>query len=284
MNDLILDDKDVILKLAFVIDDLYKSIFPKQISSTNSGRKPTLKTSELITISVIFSISNSNAFKSFYRIFKLTSMFPRMPEYSRLLRNVKAVSHETGIMLKVLMEMTKGSLSEAEVKLLDSTPLPVCGIKREFSYRTSDNTSKGKSSIGWFYGFKLHIVTNSKGNLLNLEISTGSMSDKNHELVLSVLKGLSGIVLADTGYLSGPLTEKLRQEKIIFITGVRKNMKKLITETQHKTLKMRQTIETTLSCIKHRLGCCSSLPRSDLGYIFRYITAAFTFVLISMFF
>jgi len=275
----ILQQVDFFITLFCVIDDLYKKIAPYLLKkTTNVGRKVKLSTPELITIGIIFMLTDCNTFKGFYRIFRLTNMFSELPEYSRLLRNIKEATGITVVMLKVLITMNRAR-SEGKIKVIDSMPLVVCKNKRIFDYKVTEYANRGKSSMGWFYGFKLHAVVSEDGSLLNLRITPGNISDKNHELVLKLFKGLTGLAVGDGGYLSKKLRNKLIDKGILFITGLKRTMKKLMTKTQHKLLKLRQIIETVFGNIKYRTGCESSLPRSLTGYMWRYINAVFLYSL-----
>lgn len=279
-------DSDLILKLFVIVDDLYKHLITHRLlrSKSKAGRKSKLSTPELITIAVIFSLTKGDSFKNFYRIFKLSNLFPNVPEYSRLLRSVKAATPVTTVMLQILCNLAKAN-SQNLIKVIDSTPLSTINTKRTFHYHSNVSSKCGKSSRGYFYGFKTHIVVNERGHLLSIKITPGNTSDKNHRVVLSLLKGLRGLVLGDSGYLSKELKEKVWKElKVYLFTGVNKTMKKIVSETTRKLMKLRQVVETVFSQIKYRKSCASSLPRTNLGHLFRYITAAFSDVVITMFF
>ena len=85
------------------------------------------------------------------------------------------------------------------IKLIDSVPLPACNNKRIFNYKVSHLADRGKSSMGWFYGFKLHLITDQHGNLVNIHLSSGNTSDRNHKIVLSLVKDIEGILVGDAG-------------------------------------------------------------------------------------
>lgn len=275
----ILQQADFFITLYSVIDDLYKKITPFLIDkTTNTGRKPKLSTPELITIGIIFMLTDCNSFKGFYHLFRISNLFPNMPEYSRLLRNVKKATGITVIMVKILLEINRSG-SDGRIKVIDSMPLKVCNNKRIFNYKVTELADRGISSMGWFYGFKLHAVVDKSGKLLSIKITPGNVSDKNHRLVMQLFKGLRGLAIGDGGYLSKPLAQKLLNQGVLFITGLRKTMKKLMTTAQHKLLKLRQIIETVFGNIKYRTGCESSLPRSLNGYFWRYLNATFLYLL-----
>lgn len=275
----IIHQDDFIITLFCLVDDICKAFLPKQLPSI-AGRKPTLTISELATISIVFICSDCHSFKGFYRIFKHTHFFSKLPEYSRLLRDVKGVSPQIVFLLHIFMAMNRAE-STGKVMILDTVALPVVNNKRIFGYSVTEFAARGKSSMGWFYGFKLHILISQDGKLLKIKITPGNVSDKNHKLVLDIFKKLEGLAIADAGYVSEELQKKLLRQGIHLITGAYKNMKKLITSAQHKLLKLRQLVETVNGSIKYRKGCVSSLPRSLDGYLWRYLSAVFAFALIS---
>jgi len=73
-----------------------------------------------------------------------------------------------------------------------------------------DIASRGKSSIDWFYGCKLHLLMNSEGQIVKTVLSTGHIADiiKIEELV----DGLLATVYGDRGYIGKSLCT--RQKKI----------------------------------------------------------------------
>lgn len=277
MSKNIIQQKDSIITLFCLIDEICKKILPRELPK-KAGRKSALGVSELMAIAVIFLYSDCNSFKGFYRIFQHTNFFPNLPEYSRLLKNVKSISPHIVQILHILTAMNRAK-SDNDVMFVDSMPLPVVNNKRIFNYKTTGLAKRGRSSMGWFYGFKMHLIINKKGELLRVKITSGNVSDKDHELIMELFENLKGMVIADAGYTSEALRKKLFEKGIHLFACPYKNMKKLMTKAQHKLLKSRQLIETVNGCIKHRTSCVSSLPRSFDGYMWRYLTAVFAFVL-----
>lgn len=280
MNRILLQD-ELFITLFCVIDDLCNTLLPKKIG-LNAGRKAILTLSELITIGVYFSFNNVSAFKSFYRLFLSNKYFSYLPEYSRLLRNVKEAAYDVVILLKIISAINC-SLDKGGIKIIDSVPLPVCSNKRIFGYKVTELASRGRSSMGWFYGFKLHLIIDLKGRALKFEITPGNVSDKDRELMKYLCRELHGLLIGDKGYLSKELKEELAKAGILFQTGLRKGMKALVTTTYHTNLRLRQFIETTFAKIKFRQGCLTSLARSANGYFWRYAMSLFTYVLLVQF-
>ena len=80
-----------------------------------------------------------------------------------------------------------------------------------------------KSSMGWFYGFKLHIIINDKGELISVKFTPGNVYDR--APVLDLTEGLRGLLLADRGYIKQELFEKLYEKRLKMIHGIKSIMK-----------------------------------------------------------
>lgn len=273
---IIWQSKDSIITLFCLIDDLCKAILPPERHTV--GPKPKLSRSELMTIAVLFSLTGQNSFHGFYRVFAMNKYFTDLPEYSRLLRNIKDVSYETHVLLQALLLINRQNHKD-QLMLIDSAPLPVCRNKRIFNYSVTELAKRGMSSMGWFFGFKVHIVVTSEGILLQFMVTPGNTSDKDHELVQKLFEDLEGMAVGDKGYVSKPLKKKLLEQGVNLITGMYKNTKQVATNSYHAMLKLRQMVETSIGSIKFRSNCASSLPRSVDGYFWRYVSALFGYVL-----
>ncbi len=173
-------------------------------------------------------------------------------------------------MLQGFMNIFNKMTGKNGLKFVDSAKLKVCEIKREFSHKVCFGlASKSKSSMGWFYGFKLHIICNELLQILNLKITTGTGDER--ETLEAMRNNIFGMIIADAGYVSKKLEKKAFSLSKIFLSRVRANMKKVMTETEHQLLKLRQLAETAYSVLKLRMGLETTLPRSPLGYFAHYI-------------
>jgi hypothetical protein len=269
---------DIVLKLFIIIDDLVSAINKRLLPVKKAGRNHNLTPSEIITIALLFTLSNCKDFKHFYTFFDLHHYFPNIPSYERTLASIKTYGSMMLLILKAFMTINRKKADKL-IKLIDSVPFPVCNNKRIFNYKVSNLADRGKSSMGWFYGFKLHVITDENGNLLNIVLSSGNKSDKDHEIVLSLVKDIQGILVGDAGYQSKPLTEKLGKIGITFITGLKKGTKQLVTLAYNNLKRLRQRIETAIGSIKHRQSSVSSLPRSTDGYFWRYLAACLAYAI-----
>jgi len=132
------------------------------------------------------------------------------------------------------------------ISFIDSTTIKVCHIKREKQNRVfAELAAKGRTTMGWFYGFKLHLVINEKGEILSFFFIPGNSSDQDKKVIDHLVKNLSGKLFGDKGYISQKLFEKLWQKGIQLITKIRKNMKnKLLPLLDKLLLRKRALIES----------------------------------------
>ena len=127
----------------------------------------------------------------------------------------------------------------------------------------------GKTGKGWFYGLKLHLISDLKGKLLALKFTSGDVDDRT--VVIDLSKNLNGIFLADAGYISEKLAKKFYQEnKRILIAKPKANMKKLATMAEICLHRTRVHIEINFRNLKYFWGLLTSLPRSVAGYLANY--------------
>ena len=150
---------------------------------------------------------------------------------------------------------------------VDSTTLPVYKNQRIQCYKSlSKITSRGKSSMGWFYGCKLHVVMNQLGEIVCSALSNGHVADI--KMVEHLVEGLEAKLYADRGYISQDLKSRLKDQGIDLITYHRKNMKFIqLQESDEYHLKQRNKIETLFSLLKGQYNLVTSRVRSVCGFL-----------------
>jgi transposase len=132
------------------------------------------------------------------------------------------------------------------ISFIDSTSIKVCHnirIKRNKVF--AGLAKRGKSSMGWFFGFKLHLVVNDQGEILSFFITAGNVSDR--DPVKHLTKNLMGKLFGDKGYLSKKLFEDLFQRGLQLITNIRKNMKNKFVPLMDKMLLRKRFIIETIN-------------------------------------
>jgi Transposase DDE domain len=129
--------------------------------------------------------------------------------------------------------------------------IDVCHVKRASSNRVFKGIAKkGKSSIGWFFGFKLHLVINDKGEIMAFKLTRATTDDR--EPVSSLIKDLIGKLVGDRGYISQKLFDALSERGLQLITKIKKNMKnKLMPLFDKLLLRKRAVIESVNDQLKN---------------------------------
>jgi len=138
------------------------------------------------------------------------------------------------------------------ISFLDSTPLAVCDNHRIYHHKVFDGVAhRGKSSTGWFFGFKLHLLFNDRGELLNMALTPGNVDDR--KPVPRLVKRLFGKIFADKGYLSQALFQQLLDTfGFQLITKLKSNMKnRLLPVVDKMLLRKRAIVETIIDQLKN---------------------------------
>ena len=109
----------------------------------------------------------------------MNHLFPKVVSYNRFVELQKTVAIPLAIFIKkVLLGKCTG------ISFVDSTPLRVCRNQRILIHKTFKGIAqRGKCSMGWFFGFKLHLICNEKGELLNFMITPGGIDGLSGNLV-----------------------------------------------------------------------------------------------------
>ncbi len=204
--------------------------------------------SEMITIVVLFHMMRGRQFKEFYRgtvCRFMTWEFPRRLSYTRFV----ALMPRCATVLAALFQTLKGACTG--ICIADSTPLAVCHNLRIERHRVFKGIAqRGKSSTGWFYGFKLHAVINQRGELLAIKVTPGNVDDRKG--LLAIVSGLFGTLYADKGYIGKEFAQKMKDKGIDVVTRVRKNMKKVLhSEFDQALLRKRSLVETVFDELKN---------------------------------
>jgi hypothetical protein len=217
-------------------------------SSHKPGPNPKLAASEIMTIIIYFHMSHYRNFKSYYTQYvmkHLRSEFPTLVSYNRFVELMPMAILPLCLYLKTRLGPVTG------ISFIDATSLSVCRNRRIERHRVFEGlAARGKTSMGWFFGFKLHLVINEHGELLAFYLSPGNLDDR--QPVPKLAKRLFGKLFGDKGYISQPLFDELLAQDVTLITNVRKNMKNRLLPLMDKLLlRKRDIIETVNDQLKN---------------------------------
>lgn len=241
-------------------------------------RKDRISEAEIMTILIWFNLSGMKCFKHFYLSFyqNLKLFFPKIPSYKRFVFLQKKGFVPMNILLQFLTERTS---RKTDIYYIDSTFLEVCKNQRIHRHKTFKGLAeRGYSSCGWFYGFKLHIITNHIGEIVSFAVTRVNVSDQKMTSKLS--KNLTGLLFGDKGYLSSKTTKELLNQGLNLITKVRQNMKpKPISKTNMFLLKKRGIVETIFGQLKDFRHLVHTKYRSKINYFTNILSSLLAYML-----
>jgi Transposase DDE domain len=242
--------RDKIIEIFVKADDFCKEfeveIKKHLLESGNNkirNRKAALSDSEIITILVAFHSGHFTNLKHFYTqhiCIHYKDCFPDLVSYNRFVELQQRVA--VAMMLFLKMECLGQSHG---INFIDSTHIKVCHNRRIHNHKVfAGAAERGQCSIGWFYGFKLHLIINDKGEILSFYLTKGNVDDRNIKLMTSMTENIFGKLFGDKGYISKALADLLWGDGIQMITKPRKNMKDFnISQADKIMLRKRAIIE-----------------------------------------
>lgn len=137
--------------------------------------------SEIMTITIYFHYSGFKNFKDYYNIAikgYLRDNFSTTVSYNRF------IELKQKILLPLLLFLKLHSAECDGISVIDNFALDVSHIRRESQHKLFKHTAqKGKTSVEWFYGFKLHIIINTQGEIINFHFTPGNVSDKDPSVI-----------------------------------------------------------------------------------------------------
>lgn len=228
-------------------------------------RATRLHPAEIMTILILFQQSGYRTFKGFYIRHvqrTLRQEFPSLLSYTRFVELMPRYL----VPLAIYLHTQRGECSG--ISFIDSTSLAVCHPARIHQHRVFRvDARRGKTSVGWFYGFKLHLVVNDRGDLLAFCLTPGNTDDR--KPVPRLVRRLFGRLFGDKGYLSAPLAEQLfLGHGLRLITKLRKNMRnQLLRLSDRLLLRKRALIETIFDQLKNVCQIEHTRHRSPTNFL-----------------
>lgn len=162
------------------------------------------------------------------------------------------------------------------ISFIDSFALKVCNNRRIYSHKTFKGIAqRGHTSVGWFFGFKVHFLINHVGEIINFYISSGNVADNDPVVLEQLIMNLFGKLVGDKGYILKPEAfQTLYLKGIHVITKLRKNMKnKLMPLFDKLLLRKRGTIESSIGILKESMSIEHTRHRSPTNFLVHVFSA-----------
>jgi hypothetical protein len=234
-------------------------LIPSPATPKRAGKR---SRAEMLFIVVLFHLSPFKHFKAFYLYgigHQHRACFGELPHYDRFV----SLMPRLFVPLMGLLHSLGGE--PTGLYFADSTKLAVCHNRRIHRHKVFDGlAARGKTSMGWFYGLKLHLVINHKGQVMALRITPGNTADST--VLAEITQHLAGKLYADKGYIGRELFSKLWQRGLHLITGIRRNMRNHLMPLADKLMRRKRfVIETVLDILKCEMGLEHSRHRSVMN-------------------
>jgi hypothetical protein len=275
-------DEDKVIETFCIIDDLLKEFkeFERQNylfgTVSTPTRIPKLCDSEIITILTLYHQSGYKSFKDFYTRFvkkALIKYFPGIVTYDRFLTLMRRVF----MPLMGIIQILCLSAGRNGIYYVDASKLPVCHNLRAKRNKVFEGIARsGKTSMGWFFGLKLHLVCNEVGEIVAFKITSGNIADNNHETLKFLFKSIKGKVFGDKGYLT-KLKEYFLDRGLNVIAKYKDKMYKkvknqVIDATDFLISNKRGMIETIFDILKNNCDIWHTRHRSPVNSIIHLVS------------
>lgn len=213
----------------------------------SNNSQPSFTDAEVLAIALMQSYFQAPTLKRTYLLVRANDprAFPHLPSYQQWLARLHKL---TALVGQVLVASTPTQSWQGDYYLLDSKPIPVCLPIRHGRVRLlrDEGAYFGKSSKGWFFGFKLHLVRDRDGRLLNAVLTPANYDDRS--VAFSLMAPLpAGVAIGDLGYRGWPVKEQIGEE-----TGILLITRADLPEKRELISTVRQGIETTFSQLWHQ--------------------------------
>lgn len=276
----------ILTQIFYDVDNFCKNIekyldahsIPSNVSALLKRKSKKMSLSDIMTTVIYFHHSGYRTFKKYYKeCGALKGAFDGTMSYNRFIE----------VMQQILLPLTafmnlccKGNCSG--FGFIDSTKLQVChNLRINRNKVFSGMAARGKTSTGWFYGFKLHLIINEYGEVVSYAITPGNVADNNPSVINKLVKKCFGKLWGDRGYLSKKLFEDLYKKGIKLITKLKKKMKNQLMEMEDKfMLSKRGIIESVNGILKETCQIEHSRHRSPINFFVNLISglAAYSFL------
>ena len=261
---------DKVVEIFYDVDDFCKVFIPQwELQQLADGtrkrqRKGRMTPSEIMSIIILFHMSHHRDFKNYY-IGYISNFYKA--DYPNLLSYTRFLEVMPSVLIPLCSYFTSLKGKPTGVEFVDSTCIKVCHNLRIPRHKTFQGIAqRGKGTMGWFYGFKLHLIVSYRGEIVAAKLTTGNVHDT--KPVNELADGLTDKLYGDKGYISKALESNLFEKGVTLITTVRKNMKaKAISLWDRAMLSKRFIIETINDQLKNISQIEHSRHRSMHGFM-----------------
>ena len=257
--------RDKITEIYVGFDDYMKEKFPSADKSFSFTNQPKLSLSEMASIEIGYHQSVYKCFKYYYQeeiLLNLKSYFPNAVSYERFV----TLKNRLNPYLEAFLRDTRLALP-TDANFIDASKLEVCHIMRAPSNKVFKDTAKhGRTIMGYFFGFKFHIIINHFGQLVDVYISAGNVADNNKVLLRKITENFLGLLIGDKGYITS-LKNELLEKGINLVTKTRKNMEQIkYTPRVEYYKRHRGLIETTNDLMKNKANIQHTRHRNKINF------------------
>jgi hypothetical protein len=269
-----------LLALFCDVDDFCQQWQAQQLQSLPrvSGqrrRQPGLSESEIMTLVIHFHQSGYRDFEDYYTKHvqvHLGSEFPQLVSYNRFVTLMQRIV----LLLWAYAQARCGTCTG--ISFVDSIALRVCTNRRINRHKVfAGLAARGQCSLGWFYGFKLHLVVKEYGEVLAFTLTPGNVDDR--KPVSKLVRALFGKLFGDKGYLSQSLFQTLLEQGLQLITGLKANMKnRLMLMSDKLLLRKRYIIETINDQLKNQSQIEHSRHRSPINFVVNVLAGLIAYI------
>lgn len=270
----------MLVEIFYHIDEFCKAFEQTLKSHSISNNKKIIKRvcslslSEIMTICIFYNYSGYKNFKVYYNkhvLIHMKSDFRKLVSYNRFVELKSKVIMPMLLFLKIYCKAVCTGVS-----FIDSFSLKACDNRRIHSHKVFKNIAqRGKTSTGWFYGFKVHFVINHIGEIIDFYLTPGNVADNNHKLLEKLTRSVVGKLFGDKGFLVNPSFFQFLYEKgIHLVTKIRSNMQNQLMDIADKLLlKKRGTIESSIGILKNYFDIEHSRHRGPKNFLAHILSA-----------
>lgn len=260
-----------LVEIFILCDDFMHSLEAHMAKSSlpSRGRSYSRKMSdsERMAILIFYHLSGVRCFKWYYQHIiqgHLSDYFPQTWSYSTFVEKMA----DLNLYLLILMSLRHRANHPTEANYVDSTRLAVCHNRRIKHHKVFKGLAKrGKTGVGWFFGFKLHLIINQLGQIVFVACTPGNIADNNIDLLKEMAECVNGYVYGDKGYIT-KIIDELREKGFQLFAKVRRNMKKPKLPRHHKeNHRKRGLVECVIDFLKNICNVEHSRHRSPANFM-----------------